>query len=200
MRITFSRAKALIRPDAILMSWDHPMVTGAAEVILGSERGSCAMAVDPAQEIPLKLEAIYVLETIAPPGLNADRFLPPTPVRITVDHTGKSIDPTASKPLKDAEPWRLLEHETIRQQLIPSMIEATRELAEKEAQSSITDARRSMRDTLGSDYKRLEYLKQVNDNIRDEELSHARDAMTVLDAKLAKARLRLDSIRVICAS
>jgi ATP-dependent helicase HepA len=200
MRITFSRAKALIRPDAILMSWDHPMVTGAAEVILGSERGSCAMAVDPAQEIPLKLEAIYVLETIAPPGLNADRFLPPTPVRITVDHTGNPIDPTANKPLKDAEPWRLLEHETIRQQLIPSMIEATRELAEKEAQSSIADARRSMRDTLGSDYKRLEYLKQVNDNIRDEELTHARDAMTVLDAKLAKARLRLDSIRVICAS
>ncbi|MHC4526222.1 MAG: hypothetical protein ACYSU8_11940, partial [Planctomycetota bacterium] len=47
---------------------------------------------------------------------------------------------------------------------------------------------------------RLEYLKQVNDNIRDEELVHARKAITKLDKKLAAARLRLDAIRVISAS
>jgi len=50
------------------------------------------------------------------------------------------------------------------------------------------------------DFKRLEYLKQVNDNIREEELVHARKAITKLDKKLADARLRLDAIRVISAS
>jgi len=199
-RITFNREEALTRPDAILMSWDHPMVTGAAELILGSERGSCSIAVDPAQEIPLKLQAIYVLETIAPPGLNADRFLPPTPVSITVDHAGDVVDGTIAEHLKDGEPWKLLEHESIRTQMIPAMIEATRELAEQAAKSTIADARQHMRETLGTDYKRLEYLKQVNDNIRDEELTHARKAITKLDKKLAAARLRLDAIRVISAS
>ena len=192
--------EALIRPDAILMSWDHPMVTGAGELILGSERGSCAMAVDPAQDIPLKLQAIYVLETVAPPGLNADRFLPPTPVSIKVDHAGNAVDGTIAQHLKDAEPWKLLEHESIRTQMIPAMIEATRDLAEQAAKSTIADARRCMLETLGTDYKRLEYLKQVNDNIREEELAHARDAITELDEKLADARLRLDAIRVISAS
>ena len=101
IRITFNRDDALIRPENILMTWDHPMVTGASEVILGSERGSCAIAVDPTQDVPLKLQAIYVLETVAPPALNADRFLPPTPVSIVVDHTGSEMDDTVEAQLKD---------------------------------------------------------------------------------------------------
>ncbi len=199
LQITFNRHEALIRPEAILMSWDHPMVTGAAELILGSERGSCSMAIDPAQESPLKLQAVYVLETVAPPGLNADRFLPPTPVSITVDHMGDAVDGLIAENMKDAEPWKLLEHESVRTQLIPSMIEATRELAKQAAESVIADARECMRQTLGTEYQRLEYLKQVNDNIRDVELKHARKAITKLDGKLAEARLRLDSVRVISA-
>ncbi|MDF7823404.1 SNF2-related protein [Pontiellaceae bacterium B12227] len=200
LRVTFSRDDALLRPDNILMSWDHPMVTGANEVILGSERGSCAIAVDPNQEAPLKLQAVYVLETIAPPALNADRFLPPTPVSITVDHAGTAVDSTIAEYLKDGEPWRLLEHEGIRTQMIPAMIEASRELAEKASESIISDARETMRERLGADYQRLEYLKSVNDNIRDEELKHARKAMTKLDRKLSEARLRLDAIRIISAN
>lgn len=199
MRITFNREEALLRPDTTLMTWDHPMVTGAGELILGAERGSCAIAVDPNQKTPLKLQAVYVLETIAPPKLNADRFLPPTPISITVDHAGSLCEETTTARLKDGEPWKLLEHESIRQQLIPSMIEATRELAEQAALSTIAEARRCMRETLGTDYKRLEYLKRVNDNIRDDELRHARKAITKLDVKLADARLRLDSIRIISA-
>ncbi len=200
MRITFNRDEALIRPDTTLMSWDHPMVTGAGELILGSERGSCAMAVDPTQDEPLKLQAVYVLETVAPPGLNADRFLPPTPVSITVDHAGNAADETEEEHLKDADPWKLLEHEAIRTQMIPAMVEATRPLAEQAAASTISEARRCMREMLGKDYKRLEYLKLVNDNIRDEELVHARKAITKLDKALAAARLRLDAVRIISAS
>ena len=65
---------------------------------------------------------------------------------------------------------------------------------------TIADARSRMRETLGTDFKRLEYLKQVNDNIREEELAHAREAISELDEKLAAARLRLDAIRVISAN
>ena len=101
--------------------------------------------------------------------------------------------------MANGEPWKLLEHESIRQQLIPSMIEATRPIAEQIAAEAITEARQQMLETLGADYKRLEYLKKVNDNIRDAELKHARKALTKLDKTLAQARLRLDSIRLISA-
>ena len=56
-----------------------------------------------------------------------------------------------------------------------------------------------MRETLGAEYQRLEYLKQVNDNIREEELVHARKVITKLDKTLMNARLRLDAVRVISA-
>ena len=197
MRITFDRSEALIRPDATLMSWDHPMVTGAAELVLGSERGNCAFTVDPAQEIPVKLQAVYVLEPVAPAKLNADHFLPPTPISITVDHTGNKTDETTEAHLKDGESWKLLEHESIRKQLLPSMIEATRPLADKQAAVIIAEARETMRNTLGSDYQRLEYLHSVNSNVRDQELKIARKSMLRLDEKLSEARLRLDAIRII---
>jgi ATP-dependent helicase HepA len=197
IRITFDRDVALSRPDTTLISWDHPMVTGASELILGSEHGNCAMVVDPAQEIPLKLQAVYVLETVAPPALNADRFLPPTPIIMTVDHVGSPVQGPKASQLKDSDPWTILEHESIRQQLIPSMIEATRTLAEAAAKTTVSEARHTMQLSLGADYKRLVQLQQVNDNIREAELIHARKAMEKLDKKLAEARLRLDSIRII---
>ena len=199
MRITFERDEALVRPDTVLMSWDHPMVTGAGELMLGSERGSCAIAVDPDQDTPVKLQAVYVLETVAPPGLNADRFLPPTPISITVDHAGAETGETTALHLKDGEPWKLLEHEGIRTQMIPQLLETTKDAAEAKAKETIAEARQQMISVLGTEFKRLEYLQQVNDNIREEELRHARKAMTRLDGILADARHRLDALRIITA-
>ena len=200
LRITFDRDTALIHPDTTLMSWDHPMVTGAGELLLGAEHGSCAIAVDPSQTTPLQLQAIYVLETVAPPALNADRFLPPTPVSVLVDHTGAAVDRKPGSNLQDADPWRLLDHARVRQELIPTMLAATRPLAEQAAQSAIAAARGRMRETLGGDLRRLEYLQQVNDNVRDAEIDHARLAIAELDDTLAAARLRLDAIRLTTAT
>ena len=50
------------------------------DLLLGSETGNCAFAVLPsANESILLLETIYVLEAIAAPRLQTDRFLPATP-------------------------------------------------------------------------------------------------------------------------
>jgi ATP-dependent helicase HepA len=200
LRITFDRDTALSHPDTTLMSWDHPMVTSAADLILGSEHGSCAIVVDPTQSTPLQLQAIYVLETVAPPTLNADRFLPPTPITILVDHAGEAVHRTVGPRLDDTDPWRLLDHETVRQQLIPDMLAATRPMAEAAAEAVRAAAGQRMLETLGSELKRLEYLQRVNDNIRAEEIDHARDAIALLDDTLGAARLRLDGIRMITAT
>ncbi|MDZ8119993.1 SNF2-related protein [Pontiella agarivorans] len=199
LRITFSRSEALVHPDTILMSWDHPMVTGAGEMISSTERGSCAIAVDPAQDVPLKLQAVYILETVAPPGLNADRFLPPTPISISIDHAGTETEETTTRHLKDGESWKLLEHEGVRTQMIPNMLETSKTMAEQQAENIRSEARQQMLKTLGAEFQRLEHLQKVNDNIRDDELRHARKSISRLDRLLADARLRLDAIRIITA-
>ena len=40
--ITFDRARALVREDMQFMTWDHPLVTGAFDLLLGSEKGNCS--------------------------------------------------------------------------------------------------------------------------------------------------------------
>ena len=87
MVATCDRRRALSREDVGFLTWDHPMVTGAMDLLLGAETGNCAFAVLPAaNERTLLLELIFVLEAIAAPRLHADRFLPLTPIRLVVSH------------------------------------------------------------------------------------------------------------------
>jgi len=87
MIATCDRRRALSREDVGFLTWDHPMVTGAMDLLLGAETGNCAFAVMPAaNDRTILLELIFVLEAIAEPHLHSDRFLPPTPVRVIVNH------------------------------------------------------------------------------------------------------------------
>src|SRR5262249_1347768 len=84
---TCDRRRALSREDVAFLTWDHPMVTGAMDLLLGSETGNCAFAVLPMEnERTMVLETIFVLETVASPRLHADRFLAPTPIHVAVTH------------------------------------------------------------------------------------------------------------------
>jgi len=75
MVATCDRRRALSREDVGFLTWDHPLVTGAMDLLLGAETGNCAFAVFPAaNERTMLLELVFVLETIAAPRLHADRF------------------------------------------------------------------------------------------------------------------------------
>ena len=94
---TFNRPHALGREDVSLLSSDHPMVTGAVDLLLGSEQGNCSFGVwaDKADKT-LMLETVFVLEALAPARLHADRFLPPMPLRVLVNHKNESLEPDES--------------------------------------------------------------------------------------------------------
>jgi ATP-dependent helicase HepA len=84
---TCDRCRALAREDVDFLTWDHPMVGGAMELLLGSETGNCAFGVLPSSaERTLLLELVFVLEVIAELRLHVDRFLPATPIRLVVNH------------------------------------------------------------------------------------------------------------------
>ena len=95
MVATCDRRRALSREDVGFLTWDHPMVSGAMDLLLGAETGNCAFAVLPAaNERTLLLELIFVLEAIAAPRLHADRFLPLTPIRLVVSHKLEDVSRT----------------------------------------------------------------------------------------------------------
>ena len=86
--VTFDREQALGREDVGFLTWDHPMVRGSIDLMLSSEQGNGAMVTwtDPkVAAAPIMIEAVFVLESVAPARLHVDRFLPPTPIRVLVD-------------------------------------------------------------------------------------------------------------------
>jgi ATP-dependent helicase HepA len=87
--LTFDRERALSREDMQFMTWDHPLVTGAFDLLLGSEKGNCSA--DP--RMAPGVDAVYLLECVAPLHLHVDRFLPPTPIRVKV--SGEDLESEA---------------------------------------------------------------------------------------------------------
>ncbi len=203
MIATCDRRRALSREDVGFLTWDHPMVTGAMELLLGTESGNCAFAVLPtANDRTMLLECLFILEAIAAPHLHTDRFLPPTPVRVIISHklvdvTDTYRETTWEAKLQKGSPYKLLENADIAQRILPAMIEAATKLAEAKSATLRQTAQKEMNHLLGHEVQRLQMLQQVNDHIRPQEIKLAQVQQVELAVCLQQARLRLDSLRLI---
>ncbi|HEY3399671.1 MAG TPA: RNA polymerase-associated protein RapA [Geothrix sp.] len=203
LTVTCDRQRALAREELQFLTWDHPLVTGALDLLLGSEQGNSSFARWPdAKASGLYLEAVYLLECIAPPQFHLDRFLPPTPIRVLVDHQGrdgsKAIPHQAlSRHLKGGHGHALLERPDVREAMLPRMMEEAKALAEHQVGAIVARARQDMNAQLGQELARLHSLQKVNRSVRDEEVALMVQQQGTLDQHINSARLRLDALRLI---
>jgi len=203
MTVTFDRATAITNERLTFLTWDHPMVTGVMEMLLGSDRGNCAFAIWQNQgDLSILLEAIFVLECVAPANLHPDRFLPATPVRVVVNHLQEDVS-TGFPPellvgnLEDCPPDLFLDNPRLIKDLFPKMMEKAHDLAEVNAHAITAEGLKSMQKGLGSEIRRLQDLARVNPNIREEEIDLAVQERDTLQQNISAARLRLDALRLI---
>ncbi len=200
---TCDRRRALGREDVAFFTWDHPLVTGALDLLLGSARGTCAFGVLPhTAERTLLIEAVFMLEALADRRLHVDRFLPPTPVRVVVNHrpavVTKHYPPSAfAGTLKHGPPYQLLDKEDIARRVIPAMLEAATAAAEALAGPLTAAALAQVNELLGHELHRLRSLQQVNQNIRPQEIELAAREQRELATAVENARLRLDCLCLI---
>jgi len=202
MMATCDRKRALGREDVGFLTWDHPLVGGAMELLLGSEKGNCAFGVLPTpQERTLLLEMVFVIEVIAPARLHVDRFLPATPVRVVMNHKTQEVTeefPASSLlRLQKGSPHKLIDNPDISRKLLPRMIDAGNDSATRTMATIVDDSIASMNVLLDHETHRLTTLKQVNDNVRQEEIDMATAQQGELTAAMKGARLRLDALRLI---
>jgi ATP-dependent helicase HepA len=200
---TRDRARALRREDLQFLTWDHPLATGALDLLLGSERGNCAFArwQDPGVSA-LYLEALYLLECLAPAALHVDRFLPPTPLRIVIDHRGRDVTGIITRDglARDSRPaggQALAARADVRETLLPRMLDRAGVLAAERIPGIVDDARRGMHARLQHEATRLRELQRVNRSVRDEEIALLLDQEDALDRAIGGARLRLDAVRLV---
>lgn len=202
LTVTCDRARALSREDIQFLTWDHPLVTGALDLILGAEQGNSSFAWWPdTKNTGLYLEAIYLLECVAPPALHVDRFLAPTPLRVVLDHHGDDVsgqipESLLREVLQRGDPLAL-EQPEVREELLPVLLRTSREHACRRVSGLIAAARRDMAAQLDREIDRLRALGKVNRSVRPEEIDLLVQQKGALDRYLAGARLRLDAVRVI---
>ncbi len=199
---TFARETALAREDLAFLTADHPVFLGALEQFLDGESGNASFAVwKTGKGKAVLLECAFVLEALAPTRLHLDRFLPPTVIRVLVDHHGNPVSanpPTAV--LLPGDSRRLVGQETFRRDLFPKMLGAARSLAAAAGVAPSETARQLAADTLGAELTRLEDLASRNSQVSDAELSELSKLRDETLAALAAPRLRLDALRLIwCA-
>ncbi|MEO8358394.1 MAG: helicase-related protein [Vicinamibacteria bacterium] len=202
LTVTADRTKALSREDLQFLTWDHPLVTNAIDLVLGSQNGNSSFAKWPdSRTSALYVEAVYVLECVAPLHLHIDRFLPPTPIRVMLDHRGgdasTAITTAMMTPLLRRGDTSILQRPEVREELLPSLIAKAQSIADRRVPPLVLQARKTMADQLDQEIQRLRDLQKVNRSVRPEEVDLLIEQKTALDEHLSAARLRLDAIRLI---
>lgn len=203
LQITYDRSKALVREDIQFLSWDHPMVVGAMDLMLGAEKGNSAIALwHDEEDTTLFIEAIFVLECLAPPQLYVDRFFPATPIRVVVNQkmencTAECSEKKMKGKLQEGKKFGLLDRFDEIQILIRRMLEQAQSLAHEQVPSIVQSYQAQMQTTLGERLERLQELKRVNDHVQKEEVVFAEREIEALEKVIGSARLRLDALRAI---
>ncbi|APJ14168.1 MULTISPECIES: RNA polymerase-associated protein RapA [Aeromonas] len=203
MTITFDRNTALSRDDMALLSWDHPMMRGGIDLILGSEIGATSVALLKNKALPIGsilLELIFVAESAAHPQLY--RFMPPTPIRLLMDKNGQNLGEKVAFDAFNRQLTPVNRHlgsklVTASQLVIHGLIGKGQAIAEELKGGIVDKARAQMAQTLQQDLDRLEALKAVNPNVRDSELDYLRNLQAELHHLIDQTQLKLDAIRFI---
>ena len=212
---TFDRDEAVSREDVEFLSWDHPMVTGAMNLVLGSEKGNSAAALWPGtNRKEMLLEAVFVLECVAPPRLHVHRFLPPAPVRVVVNHRLEERTAECEQlavGLRGVPPASLMQNAGVKA-LLPKMAARCEELALESSKERITAGLREMETALQGEIDRLRELnrsarKQDEKGLKppptdasDDETAFFLEERSALRKAIQAARPRLDALRLIFKS
>lgn len=203
--VTFDRQLALAREELEFLTWDHPMIRQGIDLIASGDIGKAAMALLVNKQLPagtLLVELIYMIESQSPKGLQLNRFLPPTPVRLLLDSKGNDLAGQVNfdtlqnklKPLgKDIANKMVKMARPNIEQLIKIGDHKMTEIA----QAQIQEASRLADQTLSTEINRLIALKAVNKNIRQAEIDVLEKQRELSLEELSKASWRLDSLRVI---
>lgn len=208
MTITANRACALAREEVQFLTWEHPLVTAAMDMVLSSETGNVAISVIKHPELragQFLLECLFIVECSAPAELQIGRFLPHTPIRILIDQTQKDLtDVIAHSSL--AETGQTFDKQQIvaflnKQRLpITKLLTAAEHIADTRKQLLIDEANSIMLESLSTEIKRLVRLQKVNFSIRSEEIELLKDMTVLAHENIQAAQLRLDAVRFVITS
>lgn len=203
--VTLDREKALAREDMEFLTWEHPMVTEAMDMVHSTELGNAAIGTIKLKGVPpgtMLLEVIYTISCVAPKQLQVERFLPLTPMRLLVDARGKDLaDLVPHARLNQMvervkKPTALAIIKQVRSE-VESKMNLASSLAQITLSDTLTNAEAEMRSQLGAELARLTTLRERNPSIRQAELDHLSYQIEESAIHIQHANLALQGLRLV---
>ncbi len=203
--ITFNRDTALACENYQLLTWDHPMVRGAMDLVLSDEIGNSTIGLLKNPALPVGtffLECLFTLEATAPSQLQLGRYLPTTPIRVLVDKNGNNLADKVGEnvldqqlsPTKKQVALQLVK--ALKQQITPLVTKA-----EVHANTSVSDIQQkaltNMHTQLDEEHARLTALANINPSVRQEEIDFILLQKAELENYINKAQLKFEAIRLV---
>lgn len=205
LTITYQRQQALSREDMQYMTWEHPLVRGAQELISLTEFGNtafCTLKLPPLKPGNLILEALYVLHCPAPADLQLFRYMSQSLLRVLMDNNGKDLNAVLSIdqlsrllqkiPRNNAQ--ELVRHA---RPTLTDMLQKAEEKVKPQQVDLISAAQIKVSDEINAELDRMRALAKVNPNVRQSEIDYLQERLAASQHYLSQATLRLDSLRVI---
>ena len=203
--VTFDRATALAREELVYLTWDHPMVVAAMDLVLDEGYGQADCQVISLAELPKGLavvEASHVIDCTAPAALGVERFLPAEldTRRLGIDGqdwtaTLEGVDIGSARQRHDRGQLRqvVLKH----RKPLETLIGRGAALAEARLPALLAEARAAIVAETGETRERLVALARVNPAVREEEIRAVDARREALLAALGGTRVRPVQVRVL---
>lgn len=201
---TYHRQTALSREDLQFLTWEHPIVQQAMDLVASDVTGNNAVVVIKLSGVKtgtILVETLHAIDCVAPARLNADSYLPPSLVRSLI--TPEQQDFASSIAYQTWDDALQVPGATIgkivsqQEPGIRRMLATANQFATEKFEPIRTQALDHMRQQLGAEVARLSALAQVNPNVRPEELAYLESSRGALEAALQQAQIRLEAIRLI---
>ena len=207
MTVTYDRSAALANEDLHYLTWEHPFVRNAMDMILSSEFGNTALIAVQYGGVKagtLLAECNFLMDFSDDSERHNERYFPNTSIRVIVDEGGQDHAARADLLAAMQQSQRVDQDTAIkvvkaRQSELTQMLELAEVVADTQVPGILAEARGNGRELLGHEVDRLVALQKVNPGVRDAEIEFFKEQLGHFEKALEHARLRLDAVRVIVA-
>ncbi len=200
---TCSRQKALEKEEITFMTWDHPLVQGVMELIMGGEFGNATVTTRAKAGKPKPfIEIFFLISSVAPKALEIERFLPPQTLRVLInleadDFSEKFAKEKLDSALVDASKEIRMIVTKIGKERLKTLLKKASSIAEVKFENIILDAKKQVNLKLNFEADRLEYLQRVNPLDSTSDIVKLKSKQADLLAYIDRAEMNLDSLRFI---
>lgn len=203
--VTFDRRTALHYDDVQFLTWEHPQVQAAFELVLNEMHGTTAVAILKNDALPAGhwfLEINFSCSLPQAPTLGLQQQYPTPPLRILLDKNGRDLSSkitaaTLNQQLHFVNKKSAAQMVRALRKPCQQLLKDSWEPAETALKRACSDAGQHINSQLQRELDRLLSLRERNPSIREDEITTLRDRQAALAHAFAHPQVKVDSVRLV---